>query len=76
LHEVIARAPDDALALLALGLSERTAVATRAGHLARVLAVTARRLDGERLPGPEPLPVSWVRKVASAALRRLEEEHA
>ena len=51
-------------------------MATRAGHLARVLAVTARRLDGERLPGPEPLPVSWVRKVASAALRRLEEEHA
>ena len=73
LHEVIAREPDDALALLALGMSERTAAATRAGHLGRVLALTARRLDGERLPGPEPLPVAWVRKVASAALRRLEE---
>jgi chemotaxis protein methyltransferase CheR len=73
LREVVAQAPDDALAHLALGVSERGgAPAARATHLRRVLALTAHRLEGERLQGPEPLPVSWVRKVASAALRRVE----
>jgi chemotaxis protein methyltransferase CheR len=72
LAEVVTSDPDDALAHLALGLSDRAVHAERHAHLQRVLGITAGRLDGERLPGPEPLPVSWVRKLATAALRRLE----
>ena len=73
LREGVAHSPDDALAHLALGVSERGGVAAaRAAHLKKVLQLTAHRLDGERLQGPEPLPVSWVRKMASAALRRVE----
>jgi chemotaxis protein methyltransferase CheR len=77
LREVVARAPDDALAHLALGMTERSGTPEiRRAHLDEVLRLVARRLDGERLVGPEPLPVGWVRKVATAALRRLKESAA
>jgi hypothetical protein len=70
---VVAQAPENVLAHLGLGASELGSPRGRADHLRCVLVLTERRLDGERLPGPAPLPVSWVRKVARAALRRLEE---
>ena len=38
-------------------------------HLQRVIDLVAARRDDELLPGPDPLPVSWVRKVARAGLR-------
>jgi hypothetical protein len=71
LREVTARASDQPLAHLGLGLSDRVARDERAHHLQRALALTDGRVDGP-LPGPDPLPASWVRKVAAAALRRLE----
>jgi hypothetical protein len=73
LAEVATRAPDDALAHLALGLSDRLPELERAAHLRRVLRLTQRRAD-EPLPGPEPLPASWVRKVAASMLRQLHGE--
>jgi len=73
LREVVARAPDDVLAHLALGMSEAAgSPERRAKHLKQALQLIARRLDGERVTGPEPVSVSWVRGVATAALRRLE----
>jgi chemotaxis protein methyltransferase CheR len=41
-------------------------------HLARVLDLIERRPDDELLPGPDPLPVSWVRRMARVGLEHLE----
>jgi chemotaxis protein methyltransferase CheR len=71
LAEVAARAPDDALAHLSLGLDPRRSDDERAQHLRRVLQLTEGRRN-ERLTSPEPLPIDWVHKMAKATLRRLE----
>jgi chemotaxis protein methyltransferase CheR len=72
LREVASRAPHDVLARLGLGLSEKMAREERTAHLKRALALTEGRPD-EPLGGPDPLPAGWVRKVAAATLRRLDD---
>jgi chemotaxis protein methyltransferase CheR len=64
LAEAVERAPDYVLGHLALGLIGPPQ------HLQRVLALTEGRRGDEMLAGPDPLPVSWVRTMAAAALRR------
>jgi chemotaxis protein methyltransferase CheR len=71
LGEAVRRAPDYVLGHLALGLSERLAPSDRAAHLRRVLTLLDGKRDEGLLPGPDPLPVAWVRKMAGAALGRL-----
>jgi chemotaxis protein methyltransferase CheR len=55
--------PGYVLGHLSLGLDGNT------HHLQRVIDLVAARRDDELLAGPDPLPVSWVRKVARAGLR-------
>jgi chemotaxis protein methyltransferase CheR len=69
LRETVQRAPDYVLGHLSLGLK-----AGGRAHLDKVLALLNGRRDEEMLPGPDPLPVSWVRKMAHAGLKRVEAE--
>jgi chemotaxis protein methyltransferase CheR len=61
--EAVSLDPEYVLGHLSLGLDGDTQ------HLERVLELVAARRDDELLAGPDPLPVSWVRKVARAGLR-------
>jgi chemotaxis protein methyltransferase CheR len=67
LAEAVERAPDYVLAHLSLGLQT-----SAPSHLQRVLSLLAGRREEELLPGPDPLPVSWVRRMALAGLNRGE----
>jgi chemotaxis protein methyltransferase CheR len=69
LAEIVVRKPDYVLGHLGLGLAEKIDPSERARHLERVIALLMRRRDEEILPGPDPLPVSWVRKMAHAGLK-------
>jgi hypothetical protein len=64
LSEAVVGASTYVLGHLALGLLGRPE------HLRRVLTLTEGQRNDEMLPGPDPLPVSWVRTMAIAALRR------
>ena len=73
LAEVVARAPDYVMGHLSYGLADGAdARGRRARHLGRVLQLIGARRDEEVLPGPDPLPVSWVRKMANAGLNQAE----
>jgi chemotaxis protein methyltransferase CheR len=74
LRETVADAPDYVLGRLSLGLAEEEEPGARAGHLRRVLELVGARRDMELVDGLDSLPVSWVRKMATAALRRIEGE--
>jgi chemotaxis protein methyltransferase CheR len=63
MEEAVRVSPGYVLGHLSLGLDGDTQ------HLERVLELVAARRDDELLAGPDPLPVSWVRKVARAGLR-------
>jgi tetratricopeptide (TPR) repeat protein len=65
LRQAVAEAPDYALGHLTLGLRGGGAI-----HFERALALVAGRRDDELLPGPDRLPVSWVRKIAQAGVKR------
>jgi chemotaxis protein methyltransferase CheR len=75
LDEAVALAPDYVLGHLSLGLLEREVDPAfyRVKHLRTVLNLVKGRRDEEMLPGPDPLPVSWVRKMANAGLAKSEE---
>jgi chemotaxis protein methyltransferase CheR len=74
LRATAAEAPDYVVGRLSLGLFDEETPAVRAQHLRRVLELVASRREAEMLDGIDPLPVSWVRKMAAAALRRIEEK--
>jgi chemotaxis protein methyltransferase CheR len=74
LRAAAAEGPDFVLARLGLGLFDEEDPNVRVGHLRRVLEMVAASRDTELLDGLDPLPVSWVRKMATAALRRVQEE--
>jgi chemotaxis protein methyltransferase CheR len=63
LEDAVALDPAYVLGHLSLGLDGDAA------HLQRVIDLCGARRDDELLPGPDPLPVSWVRKVARAGRR-------
>ncbi len=69
LAEIVGRKPDYVLGHLGLGLAEKVERCERARHLELVIALLTPRRDEEILPGPDPLPVSWVRKMAHAGLK-------
>jgi chemotaxis protein methyltransferase CheR len=73
LRETVARAPDYVLGHLGLGLHEAETPPTRLEHLRRVTTLLAQRRDEELLAGPDPLPVAWVRKMAAAAIKQVED---
>jgi chemotaxis protein methyltransferase CheR len=73
LREAVQIAPHYVLGHLSLGLADEESGSARSGHLRRVLELVESRRDEEPLGGLDALPVSWVRKMAAAALRRIEE---
>jgi chemotaxis protein methyltransferase CheR len=66
LQEIIERNPEDVLAHLYLGLAS-TPGAARTRELQYVGELCNKHRDEELLPGADPLPVAWVRKMAKAA---------
>jgi chemotaxis protein methyltransferase CheR len=73
LAETIERAPRYVLGHLSLGLRQHKGPERRA-HLSEVLRLIAERRDDEVLAGPEPLAVSWVRRLAQAGLESAAAE--
>lgn len=67
LAEAVALEPRYVLGHLGLGLHLGRG-ARAAQHLRQVIELCAGRRDDERLPGPQPLAVSWVRRAAQSAL--------
>jgi chemotaxis protein methyltransferase CheR len=75
LRATVEESPDYILGRLSLGLSDDEEPGARAGHLRRVLELLGSRREVELLDGlDEPLAVSLVRRMAMAALRRVEVE--
>jgi len=67
LREAVALDPGYVLGHLGLGLAEALDRPTRAQHLDRALALVDGVPDERILGGPDPLPASWVKKLATAA---------
>jgi len=67
LQEAVALDDGYVLGHLGLGLADTLDCAARTRHLDRALALVDGAPDDLILGGPDPLPASWVRKLASAA---------
>jgi chemotaxis protein methyltransferase CheR len=67
LQEAVTLDPGYVLGHLGLGLADTLDGPTRARHLERALALVDGVPDEKILGGPDPLPASWVKKLASAA---------
>jgi chemotaxis protein methyltransferase CheR len=67
LQEAVALDDGYVLGHLGLGLADTLEPVARARHLDRALALVDGAPDDLILGGPDPLPASWVRKLASAA---------
>jgi chemotaxis protein methyltransferase CheR len=67
LQEAVTLDPAYVLGHLGLGLAHTLDGATRAQHLDRALALVDGVPDERILGGPDPLPASWVKRLASAA---------